>query len=88
MSRSCKECAHINPNYPSDLAYACLNCSWPTFAGEPTNFKSKHTTNADRIRAMTDEELAEFIRDQIIDRNIGIPSETWLYWLRLEVDNG
>ena len=30
-------------------------------------------TNADRIRAMTDEELAVWIHDQIIDRNVGIP---------------
>lgn len=44
--------------------------------------KPKPITNADRIRGMTDEELAVFIRDQIIDRNIGIPSETWLDWLR------
>lgn len=41
-------------------------------------------TNADRIRSMTDEELAEFIRDQIIDRNIGISTETWLDWLKQE----
>ena len=41
-------------------------------------------TNADRIRSMTDEELAEWIHDQIIDRNIGIPSDTWLDWLKQE----
>ena len=41
-------------------------------------------THADRIRSMTDEELARFICDQIIDRNIGIPSETWLDWLKQE----
>lgn len=39
-------------------------------------------TNADRIRSLSDEELARFIRDQIIDRNIGIPTETWLDWLK------
>lgn len=39
-------------------------------------------TNADRLRQMSDEELAVFIRDQIIDRNIGIPTETWLSWLK------
>lgn len=50
-----------------------------------SSFKPKRKTNADRIRAMTDEELAEFIRDQIIDRNIGIPTETWLDWLKQEV---
>lgn len=43
-------------------------------------------TNADRIRRMTDEELAVFIRNQIIDRNIGIPTETWLSWLKSPVE--
>lgn len=56
----------------------CPVCGKPSTIGKPK-------TNADRIRSMTDEELAEFIRDQIIDRNIGIPSETWLDWLRQEV---
>jgi len=46
--------------------------------------KRKPITNGDIIRGMTDEELAMFIRDQIIDRNIGIPSETWLEWLKQE----
>ena len=41
-------------------------------------------TNADKLRAMSDEELAEFICDQIIDRNIGIPPEAWLDWMRQE----
>ena len=43
-------------------------------------------TNADRIRSMTDEELAEFIRSQIIARNIGLPVEAWLDWLRKDVE--
>lgn len=81
MSRSCKECAHHNPDFINKV---CLHCSWPEFAGEPSNFKPKPITNADRIRAMTDEELARFICDQIIDRNIGVPSETWLDWLKEE----
>ena len=51
------------------------------------NYKTvRCITNADRLRSMTDEELAEWIRDQIIDRNIGIPSETWLDWLRQEAE--
>ena len=41
-------------------------------------------TNADRIRSMTDEELAKFISMQIIDRNIGVPIEAWLDWLKKE----
>lgn len=42
----------------------------------------KPHTNADKIRSMTNEELAEFISRQIIDRNIGVPVEAWLDWLR------
>lgn len=41
-------------------------------------------TNADRIRAMSDEELAGFISNQIIDQNIGVPVEAWLGWLKQE----
>ena len=54
---------------------------------EGSHYKPKPITNADRIRAMPDEELAAFIRDLIIDRNIGIPSETWLDWLRQEAEH-
>lgn len=99
MSRSCIECVHNNPNDPSDLAYACLNCSWPTFAGEPTNFKPKSQTNADRIRAMTDEELARTLAigcDETrecpticapiypYDEVVESCEKCWLEWLREE----
>ena len=50
------------------------------------NWKSIQPSRADRIRAMADEELANFIHDQIIDRNIGISTETWLDWLREEAE--
>lgn len=75
----------------------CRNCMWlyHMVTGNPTSpcsecfdndkWQTMKPTNADRIRSMTDEELAEWIRDQIIDRNIGIPSETWLDWLKEEV---
>ena len=75
LSGDCNVC--INGKTPSYSA-TCVECGLSR-----KNFKP--ITNADRIRAMTDEELAEFIRDQIIDRNMGIPSETWLDWLRQEV---
>lgn len=60
---------------------------------EPDGCKSnggcgKPITNADRIRSMKDEELAGFISMQIIDRNIGVPVESWLDWLRQEVEEG
>lgn len=89
MSRSCMECVHNNPNDPSDLAYACLNCSWPTLTGEPTNFKSKSITNADRIRAMSDVELAHFL-EMKAGRFVSFyptPAKNWLDWLK-EVNDG
>lgn len=66
--------------YPCDDTEIKLMKYCPVYSPKP-----KPTTNADRIRSMSDEELAEFIRDQIIDRNIGIPTETWLDWLKQEV---
>lgn len=47
----------------------------------------KHMSHYDQIRSMSVEEMATFIRDLIIDRNIGIPSETWLEWLRQEAEH-
>lgn len=78
-----------------DICDKCAHgeyCDMATFGGHNPKitacykFKEKNQTNADRIRAMTDEELAVWIRDQIIDRNIGVPSETWLEWLKQEAN--
>lgn len=44
-------------------------------------------TNYEKVVSMTVVELANFICDQIIDRNIGIPPETWIEWLMTEVDD-
>ena len=44
----------------------------------------KPPTNYDLLIQKTPEEMAEWIRDQIIDRNIGIPSGIWLDWLKEE----
>ena len=35
--------------------------------GKPSKFKPMQKTNADRIRAMTDEELAKFIANKIVN---------------------
>ena len=46
-------------------------------------------TNADRIRAMSDEELAEFIAGMsglIQCRQIDVAIEKWLDWLRKEAE--
>lgn len=65
----CKEYARCALNYDGD------NCR---------RSRTVEPTNADRIRSMTDEELAGFIYSQIIDRNIGVPVEAWLDWLKKE----
>lgn len=43
-------------------------------------------TNADRIRAMNDQELAEWIYSINIDRYIGVPVKEWLNWLKQEAE--
>ena len=59
----------------------------------------KPITNADRVRSMTDEELAKWLNHMqadaydhglLEDRIISYPNNysTWLDWLRQEVDNG
>lgn len=52
-------------------------------------------TNADRIRAMTDEELAYFIAECVVECPAlsdctaeNFCEGAWLAWLKKEVDNG
>lgn len=58
------------------------------------NCENKIVTNADRIRAMSDEELAEGIAGLFEDTRDGIEysddAGCWLHWLQqpAEVDNG
>ena len=68
----CKEYARCALNYDG---YNCRRS------------RTVEPTNADWIRAMSDEELAGFISRQIIDRNIGVPVESWLNWLKKEVND-
>ena len=57
----CKGCVFDFGWKPSDTSVPdeCIGCV--VVGGKPTNFKPKPKTNADRIRAMTDEELAKFL---------------------------
>ena len=67
MERKCSNCA--NCEYRDDgerlVTDTCAECNWVEVGWNkvPSNWKAKPMTNADRIRAMSDEELAEFIRD-------------------------
>lgn len=47
-------------------------------------------TNADRIRSMSDEELAEWIANDLIEPGYyktGVAEEIWLKWLKEEVSD-
>ena len=74
----------------------CAEFSWCLENEDCGLFKQKPQTNADRIRAMTDEELAEFIigksncgacpnEEQCDDWHIGSCKDAWLNWLKQEV---
>ena len=51
MNIECPTCQHFDRCNQEDRWYGCIN------------YKSKPITNADRIRSMPDEELAELLRD-------------------------
>lgn len=57
---ACTNCVNEYAWRPTDKPFPkeCKECE--IVDGKPTNFKPKHKTNADRIRAMSDEELAKF----------------------------
>ena len=53
--------------------------------------EAKPQTNADRIRGMTDEELAEYLDGVCHDlwqMFVAAPQKMWLDWLKQEVPNG
>ena len=66
-------CKHADHVYGNDW---CPVANTYCTAGKVCDFENNHQTNADRIRAMSDEELARFLADKITN-------ETTLSWLRL-----
>jgi hypothetical protein len=75
------------------LNMKCINCNsyfnfdelYKRRIGEI--LKPKSITNADRIRAMTDEELAEWIAGGVLNLEGGsleMATEAWLDWLKQE----
>ena len=45
-------------------------------------------TQRERLHQMSDVELANWLSDQIVDRNIGVTPEGWLEYLRSEGSTG
>ena len=95
----CGKGGYINYIGQSNIYEAkCYNCGYYFTFGELDLYEEKKpVTNADRIRAMSDEELAEWLSDMhdavtcpnngAIDCN---PSckRCWLDWLKQEVKDG
>ena len=69
-SAECKRCK-------GDCGFLPMTGQWKCHGFVPK-------TNADRIRQMTDEELAEWLDGELPSK----PKEWWMGWLKQEVDNG
>jgi hypothetical protein len=60
IMKECDNCANgAWLNGKDAITEICAECTY--ICGEPTKWEAKLMTNADRIRAMSDEELAEFL---------------------------
>ena len=89
----CDVCKYNPPDYSShEPDKPCGDC-WVFGEGnEPSKFveTENRQTNADRIRSMTDEELAEWIADDLIEPGYNTREQTvemWLDWLKQEASN-
>ena len=61
MLKICETCAHSAwRDGKTAVTEVCLICTFGK-DGQPTNWKEKSMTNADRIRAMSDEEVAKWM---------------------------
>lgn len=84
----CKDCAYAEPNnldayHTVKIGVFCARYKQNTAGIHGCdNGKPKQKTNADRIRSMTDEELAEWL----IMNGDGSDYETWLEWLKQEAE--
>lgn len=87
-----KDCSNCSNNTWGDgvrpFQTVCIRCRYVEEDGVkvPSNWNPKPMTNADRIRAMSDEELAKYFSGMICDINEGVEyhenPNTWLEWLR------
>ena len=66
VERKCANCANCTwRDRKSPITDVCIQCRYVGVNGrlQPSNWKPHPMTNGDRIRAMTDDELAKFIPD-------------------------
>ena len=81
----------ITTTIPPINGVVCPSCGWRHEKKEKiirsVYQEPKPQTNADRIRAMTDEELATTMHDMtLIATEIGLSTEWWLQWLKSPVE--
>lgn len=68
MERRCNTCKNKTWEYSkNNFPDICIECKFIEVNGEkqPSNWKPLPMTNADRIRAMSDEELAKFLESDV-----------------------
>lgn len=75
MERKCKNCANFTwGDLKGPITDVCIQCKYVGVNGrpQPSNWKPHHMTNAERIRAMTDQELADFLCGVYDDENCSV----------------
>ena len=85
MVKDCHNCEHHTwGDEWWNCKTECSKCKYTDRQGEkvPSNWKPLPMTNADRIRAMTDEELAEYLCDKRLTK------EMWMKWLQQPAEVG
>jgi hypothetical protein len=60
----CRECKYVTEHNGAFFCMAQKNMPYVTGDGVCESWKPTYITNADRIRSMTDKELAEFISNK------------------------
>ena len=82
----CHKSGYVYYLEDSDYVAKCFNCNYQITREEFPLWKDGWTrTNADRIRAMTDEELAKWM--VIINSSFPQSAQQWLDWLRKEASD-
>lgn len=86
----CRTCAHYVGACESDCTYQ-RNENGLDYDKEPTMYQQKPISNSDRIRSMSDEELANLVTDDMCELLCGAPlvcegqcKQKMLDWLRQE----
>jgi len=90
----CVMCKHEG----SDFFDLCCECEYPENSDDPpTKYEPKLMTNGDRIRSMSDEELAELMCHNVSNGTVNcafcaaaefcrMGHNGWLDWLKQEAD--